>query len=131
MKFTTKWLAAAGIVTLSLAGATSASAGTSWEGFDVNAPRFQGWQIGFVTQKKVNGSAAQASITAIGSSYTVDLRTAKTYSDDKGATRANVDEGNTVSLDTPFAVGDNVGLNLRTHTPTAVLVQVQGSFRSN
>lgn len=131
MKFTTKCLATASVIALSLAGATSAAAGTSWDGFDVNAPRFQGWQVGFVNQPKVNGNQAQASISAIGADYTVDLRTAVTYSDDKGAIRSDVNEGNTVSLDTPFSTGKTVGLNLRTHTPTAVLVQVQGSFRSN
>ncbi|QTX05299.1 hypothetical protein [Agromyces archimandritae] len=123
-------LSAAAIAAAAMLGVGSAAnAASNYIGFDVNLPRLQLWQIGFATQSTGTSTPAQVKVSAIGSTYTLDARTALEYSDAKGAIASNINEGQTVSLNKPFK--GNVGLNVRNHTLAAVLVQAQGQFRSN
>lgn len=100
--------------------------------FDVIMPRLQqGTTTAQQTKSGAINTASTARIDGIGANYKANLRTART----SGATQygeERKDRGvGTWTLNSPFASGARVGLNIHNATWTAVNVQIFGAFKSN
>lgn len=127
-------IAAVGVAALiALGGATAAHAGTTYVSFDVLMPK---WQQGVTTASQTKSGSTStlstARIDGIGSTYKANLRTARTNGGTQyGAEKFGINEGVTVSLDSPFASGAGVGLNIHNSAWAPVDVQIFGAFKSN
>jgi len=115
-----------------LLSGTAAYAGTSWTNFDVLAPRLQqGVNVAFQDKEGGFSTESQAAINSVGSSYRVNLRTVRSGNTQYGTERKGLSPGFTYNLNSPFAAGARVGLQIHNSTWAAVNVQVTGRFRTN
>lgn len=113
-------------------GLTAAAAGTSYVSFDVTMPRLQqGVTTAAQTKSGAINTASTARVDGIGGGYKANLRTARTSgSEQYGTERKNLGKG-TWNLNSPFAKGAKIGLNIHNASWTAVNVQIFGAFKSN
>ena len=122
---------------LTLGGAGLAHAGTSYAGFNVNVPRFQGAYVGIPSQTKATSHAAgHIRFSAIGSTYKMDARQCLEgglICNGYGTKVFAIPDDNRVrSLPNTILRGTKrVGVELRVASWNAVNVNARGSWRSN
>lgn len=118
------------VLALTVLGAGAANAANYWSSFDVIAPRLQ-QPVNTSFQTKANSWAnADVQINTIGASYHVNLRTVRDGGSQYGAELFDVGTGS-YSIDSPFAAGAVVGLQIHNSTWTGVNVQVTGAYKGN
>lgn len=126
MRKKTRLLTGLALGTLFTLGGTTAFASPGYTNYDVLLPNLQ-QGVTTAIQNKTSNDDALARVSFIGSDYRVNLRTVRGNGGQSGDEIKGAGRG-LYRLNTPFAPGAQVGLQLFNSTWSLTRVQVTGNF---